>query len=52
MDGFKKFVTEYKGAIIGAIIGAFIATSLDAVFLKKIFSVFVFCVGVYELFKR
>lgn len=41
-----------SGAIIGAIIGALLASYLDAEFLKKIFSIFVFCIGFYELFKR
>ncbi len=48
----KDVLIISSGAVIGAIIGAFAANYIDAEILKKIFAVFVFGVGIYELFKR
>ncbi len=41
-----------SGAIIGAIAGAIASNYIDPTILKKIFSVFVFFIGAYQLFKR
>jgi len=44
MDGFKKFITEYKGAIIGAIVATLILlTNL----YKLIIAIILICIGMF-----
>ena len=38
--------------IIGALTGSFIAVSLDAQLLKKVFAGFLFIMGLYEIFSK
>lgn len=38
--------------IIGAAAGAFIALSLDAALLRKIFAVFILIIGIFQLIKK
>lgn len=37
---------------IGAVIGSFLAVSLDSDFLKRIFGIFLFIMGVYEVLSK
>lgn len=38
--------------VIGSVAGSFIAVSLDAEILKKIFGAFLFIMGLYEMFSK
>lgn len=38
--------------VIGALTGSFIAVSLDAALLKKVFAGFLFIMGLYEIFSK
>ncbi|WP_028992260.1 TSUP family transporter [Thermoanaerobacter thermocopriae] len=56
---FKKKNIKYKiilfiiiGGIIGSVVGAIIAAITKAFILKKIFAVFLFCMGIYELLSK
>ncbi|HHW56099.1 MAG TPA: TSUP family transporter [Clostridia bacterium] len=40
------------GGIIGSLIGAMVAAITKAFILKKIFAIFLFCIGVYEIFSK
>ncbi|WP_341876780.1 sulfite exporter TauE/SafE family protein [Defluviitalea saccharophila] len=40
------------GGVIGAVIGSFVAISLDAVFLRRLFGVFLFYMGIKEIRKN
>ncbi|NLK97150.1 MAG: sulfite exporter TauE/SafE family protein [Epulopiscium sp.] len=40
------------GGVIGAVIGSFVAVSLDAVFLRRLFGVFLFYMGIKEIRKN
>lgn len=40
------------GGIIGALIGASLAIKLPSTLLKRIFGIFLLCIGLYELFNK
>lgn len=40
------------GALAGAVAGAALANTIDAAILRKIFGVFLICMGLYELFAK
>lgn len=40
------------GGIAGAIIGSILATNIDSNMLRKLFSVFLLIIGIYELFSQ
>lgn len=45
-------ITTAVFGVIGAIIGAYVATMLDAAILKKIFGILLFYIGFGQLFKK
>lgn len=56
---FKNKAVDYKTAIpimisgiFGALIGALLAGMMTANILRKIFAVFLFCMGIYEFMKK
>ncbi|KHO62296.1 MULTISPECIES: sulfite exporter TauE/SafE family protein [Thermoanaerobacter] len=56
---FKSKNIKYKiilliiiGGMIGSFVGAIIAVITKAFILKKIFAVFLFCMGIYEFFSK
>jgi len=48
-DAVKKIVVF---AVVGCVVGAFIAVNMDDEILRKIFSVFLFIMGINEILKR
>ena len=49
---WKKIVPAVMCGTISAIIGSFIATKIDSNALSKVFAIFVFIVGIKELFAK
>lgn len=55
---YKNNLVDFKVAfaiiifgLLGSVIGGFIAVSLSSIILKKMFGIFLFLMGLYELFK-